>query len=659
MEDLAKMVQRIPKAPGACQLAILEFPGAVKLDDGSEYHPAVPIWVDVESGSSYTDPEAVLAPQDNPFSPALKSLESFLDHMYGARCCPKRIEVRDPDLADYLRGNLEGAGVEIAVVDRLEAMDGALGEMKEQFASLFQGPPSLLDARGATVERIRSFAQAAADFHRAAPWRFLSDVDLIEVESPKPPRSMQCLVVLGAGGSLYGLALYPNRRAFQQFMRAGMEAEFDDAVATRPVQMIFESIEDAPAPDRELWREHQLPLAGGDMIPSTIKYDPDGGLGRPSTKELAYLEAVLRALADSTESDIDSGRWSKQIQSPAGPATVTLRMPDLLDPPTPQDWIRRGFEPDRRAMERLHADIQRSIEELPPDQAEDLDSISRQFSGRSLDRPLTRPRNAVEEAQDLCFQAFEVHGRRRIQLARQALQLDPDCSDGYAILAEEARSLDDELDLFRKAAEAAERRLGASFFAENQGNFWRIAATRPYMRACMGLADALERADRLDEAIERYRTLLRLNPDDDQGARYRLLSILLAEGRDAEAARHLKEFEETSAIWAYARVLLAYRLSGPSAAAAKELHQALRLNPHAPKLLEEDPDFPLPTRYSPGSEEEALIVADELAPAFHDAAGVFAWMHEEQERELRSDLRRRQEERRKLRAEKKKKRKRR
>ena len=38
--------------------------------------------------------------------------------------------------------------------------------------------------KGMTVERMRAFAAAARAFHDAAPWRFLSDEDLIHVEAP-------------------------------------------------------------------------------------------------------------------------------------------------------------------------------------------------------------------------------------------------------------------------------------------------------------------------------------------------------------------------------------------------------------------------------------------------------------------------------------------
>ena len=119
--------------------------------------------------------------------------------------------------------------------------------------------------------------------------------------------------------------------------------------------------------------------------------------------------------------EIDSGRWCKDVVTYDGPVAFTFAIPDLLEPPSPQAWIQRGFAPDRRAHERVFADMQRYLEEHPPTGEDELTSINRLFAGRSLDDPLTQPRSPAEQAQDLCFQAFDTHGRRRVQLARQAL----------------------------------------------------------------------------------------------------------------------------------------------------------------------------------------------------------------------------------------------
>ena len=68
---------------------------------------------------------------------------------------------------------------------------------------------------------------------------------------------------------------------------------------------------------------------------------------------------------------------------------------------------------------------------------------------------------------------------------------------------------------------AGERAVGRRVFVEDAGDFWLIFETRPYMRARAALAATLWRLGRREEAVEHQRELLRLNPRDNQGLRYR------------------------------------------------------------------------------------------------------------------------------------------
>jgi tetratricopeptide (TPR) repeat protein len=437
-------------------------------------------------------------------------------------------------------------------------------------------------------------------------------------------------------------------------LRAGHDGDYGDKITTGLVQVTFDPLEELPVTDAALWTEHQLPAACDRAYPLAMKHLGRGECARPSKKELAFLEGVLRALAATSEEEIDSGRWCKEITTFDATQVVTLAIPDLLEPPSPQEWLRRGFAPDRRAHERVFADMHRYLAEHPPTVGEGFEEINRLFAGRSLDDPVTQPHSPAEQAQDLCFRAFESYGRLRVQLARQALEIDPDCADAHLILAEQAGTLEDEIEHCLRGLQAAERTLGSACFAENAGHFWGITETRPYMRARFGLAESLTAAGRIDEAITHYQELLRLNPNDNQGVRYVLLPKLLAAGRDVDAARLLKKYDEESANWVYARALLAFRLSGRSAAADRELRDAIRTNLHVPELLGSEEPIPQPPHYALGSFEEACVAVEELRPAYQATPGALDWIaYARQQRELELD-RLRREKRRKERARQKK-----
>jgi len=131
-------------------------------------------------------------------------------------------------------------------------------------------------------------------------------------------------------------------------------------------------------------------------------------------------------------------------------------------------------------------------------------------------------------AEDLVYEAWEAAGLRRAVLARKALALWPECADGYVLLAQAASSLEEARELLERGVAAGERAVGRRVFVEDAGDFWLIFETRPYMRARAALAATLWRLGRREEAVEHQRELLRLNPRDNQGLRYRQANWLLA-----------------------------------------------------------------------------------------------------------------------------------
>ena len=85
-------------------------------------------------------------------------------------------------------------------------------------------------------------------------------------------------------------------------------------------------------------------------------------------------------------------------------------------------------------------------------------------------------------------EAFEEdEPQRRVERARQALALWPDCADAYVLLAENARSRKQALRLYEQGMAAGERSLGPAVFREEAGHFWGLLETRPYLRARLRL----------------------------------------------------------------------------------------------------------------------------------------------------------------------------
>jgi tetratricopeptide (TPR) repeat protein len=236
------------------------------------------------------------------------------------------------------------------------------------------------------------------------------------------------------------------------------------------------------------------------------------------------------------------------------------------------------------------------------------------------------------KAQALMHQAFEEpNEQRRVQLAKDALGICPDCADAYVLLAEHATSRKEALRLYEQGVAAGERALGAHAFQRDVGHFWGILETRPYMRARLGLAHSLWMAGRRDEAVQHLQDMLRLNPGDNQGIRYTLAGFLLFLDLDDKLNRLLQQYpDESSAAWAYTKALLVFRQHGDTPEARQLLKQARKTNKHVPVYLlgEEFPPAEPPGYYSPGDESEALNYIASFLAAWKSTPGAVAWLRE-------------------------------
>ena len=234
--------------------------------------------------------------------------------------------------------------------------------------------------------------------------------------------------------------------------------------------------------------------------------------------------------------------------------------------------------------------------------------------------PHFEPQTDQERAQELVFDAWEVGGSEAVRLARMALKIDPNCADAYVLLAEiDARDIIEMRDLYRKGVEAGERTLGKAFLEENEGHFWLMTETRPYMRARMGLAETQWALGHHDEAIAHAQSMLQLNPGDNQGVRYLLAHWLFRERRFEELEALLNENKnDARPDMGYTRALYAFFKGGDTRQSRKWLKEAIRRNKHVP-------DFLLLRRRPQQIEGEYLLLGGEDEAASYLLMGRIDW----------------------------------
>jgi tetratricopeptide (TPR) repeat protein len=585
------------------------------------YRPVAPLWASARTSHVFF--AAPMPPEQATPSLLLQRLmASALSEGGGHR--PARLRVKDGALADFLRSELAGTDTVIEAVAQLPAIDEFLEAMNERLGGPITSG-SLIAACGGDVPRVRAFAGAAEGFFRARPWLHLDSDDPLHIESPKPPdRGLSWLTVMGAAGQERGLAFYESRANYDRLFATEAREYFNEVWGWA---LTYDPIVHMGFADADLWEDEGLPVAGPDAYPLVICAERRlKRFTRPDAPALAFLEGLLRALADTTEDELDSGRWTKTVSTIDGPQTYTLALPDVLKPP--RETFPLDDHSGRRATERALRNLHRLIADQQFESPDQLNQfVQSKIVGGVV--PEAAPRNVQEQAQDLVDQAAGARGRLQLKLARQALRLDPDCADAYVVLAQSMPDPQLATDLYRKAVDAGQRALGAAFFEENAGHFWGLLETRPYMRARFGLADALQRAGGLDEAITHYRELLRLNPSDNQGVRTELMRSLLRAGRDADVEELAARYDDDSqASFGYARALAAFRRHGDGPASQALLEQALRGNRLAAQFLLGRRRLPdeLPDSFVLGGQDEAVLCADELLPVWRETPGALAWL---------------------------------
>jgi tetratricopeptide (TPR) repeat protein len=225
---------------------------------------------------------------------------------------------------------------------------------------------------------------------------------------------------------------------------------------------------------------------------------------------------------------------------------------------------------------------------------------------------------------------LEARGRRRVQLARKAIEVFPDCADAWVLRAEETANEERALEFYRRGVEAGRRALGEAPFLEDVGHFWGIHRTRPFMRALAGLAGQLELLGKGEEALPCYLELLRLNPGDNQGVRYPAAALLATLQRDEDALEMCRRHQdERGPFWAYLAALLEFRRAADTEPAWRSAEIALRSAPQVLSYLSGKREIPdLGESITLGGDEEAGWAASLLIDAWVCTPDAIRWLED-------------------------------
>ena len=244
-----RRLKKLPQTPSVWEgdRRILNRFGAGSIaDKGIEGECA--IWVDGTKG--FVRAMEVISPEMG--SEALvRALITAMEspHSPAQPCIPKKIVVKNREIQFFLRGALQGLGINIDYAPQLPLIDELFRSFEEMS---LERPPELPDDYEAPLQDI------AAKIWRAAPWDLFADHDIIEIEIELEEPITVYACIMGMLGEEYGLILYRSLESLKQFRLAAINEKSRDKMENAFLAQDCWFVNYEAAPDEDSWEDEPL-----------------------------------------------------------------------------------------------------------------------------------------------------------------------------------------------------------------------------------------------------------------------------------------------------------------------------------------------------------------------------------------------------------------
>jgi hypothetical protein len=232
---------------------------------------------------------------------------------------PTAVEIADEALAKSLSPELAKLGIRSVQVATPELFE-VVTDLEEHIAG-HKLPSGLLETPGVTPEQVGGFFAAAAFFFRQAPWRFLTDSDTLTVQFPAQEGKKYYAIVMGNAGLTYGLAVYDSWSDLQKIYQGTPPQRLARQMDAR--SLLYEKITTMPFADLDAMEQYDWEVADPAAYPVPVTVTRRGQVERPDMAQLAWYEAVLRAIPPFVRNHLLRGL------SHLRPATATMTVPTV------------------------------------------------------------------------------------------------------------------------------------------------------------------------------------------------------------------------------------------------------------------------------------------------------------------------------------------
>jgi hypothetical protein len=241
-----------------------------------------------------------------------------------------------------------------------------------------------------------------------------------------------------------------------------------------------------------------------------------------------------------------------------------------------------------------------------------------------IKRPPVGLSHEAEEYVDAAWDS--ISDSEAAKLARKALLIDPNVYDAYIIISRTLPTFVEKIALLRDGVNRGRKVWSEAIANSEHYDFWLDIYTRPFMRTVHELALLTWDFDDRTEAIDLAKLLLRLNPEDNQGARYLLLSWLPVIDDWGAVELILSRYaDENGTYFSYAKCLNAFRKNDLQEALVSN---AVAANPYVAYFLKDARRQvnEVSQCQTMGSTEEAFDYASLSREAWLSVNGAISWL---------------------------------
>ena len=316
------------------------MPGYV-MEGETPYRPDVAVWLETDG------PFVVGTHLMGPKEPAGKTVDCLVDAMkkplVGPTREPTKIRVADPELASLIRKRL-GKTIKVNVAPTPE-LDEVMAEMSKGLAQGDDQEPSYLEGGQVSAETLARFFKTAAKLYDQAPWEYLADDEVLQLDIPDLGINGACVSIIGALGESFGALIFDSIDGFEAMARVSEAAmtrgDSPINLQTRLCSINFERGSDIPKPMRREISKHAWKVAGPRAYPIVHWVDPDLLVRPMLDKDYVFVTACADALASFFQ------RHGPGLDDEDGPITASFTVKDLPGNPTvtitsphpDTDWI--------------------------------------------------------------------------------------------------------------------------------------------------------------------------------------------------------------------------------------------------------------------------------------------------------------------------------